>query len=123
MDLIRLTDEDIIEEAHKSIYELIADAIHEATRNNIKADSIVINRNLVRVPERYGEYPTMICGLKAYNTSCDLPDDYLFAVLQDNSPMTNADRIRAMTDEELAHFLAWHWNKKDYGLEWLKRTK
>ena len=36
-------------------------------------------------------------------------------------PMTNADRIRAMTDEELAHFLAWHWNKKDYGLEWLKQ--
>ena len=35
--------------------------------------------------------------------------------------MTNADRIRAMTDEELAHFLAWHWNKKDYGLEWLKQ--
>lgn len=34
---------------------------------------------------------------------------------------TNADRIRAMTDEELAHFLAWHWNKKDYGLEWLKQ--
>ena len=36
------------------------------------------------------------------------------------APKTNADRIRAMTDEELAHFLAWHWNKKDYGLEWLK---
>ena len=36
-------------------------------------------------------------------------------------PQTNADRIRAMTDEELAHFLAWHWNKKDYGLEWLKQ--
>ena len=34
---------------------------------------------------------------------------------------TNADRIRAMTDEELARFLAWHWNKKDYGLEWLKQ--
>lgn len=38
-----------------------------------------------------------------------------------SKPMTNADRIRAMTDEELAHFLAWHWNKKDYGLEWLKQ--
>ena len=37
------------------------------------------------------------------------------------APKTNADRIRAMTDEELAHFLAWHWNKKDYGLEWLKQ--
>ena len=36
-------------------------------------------------------------------------------------PITNSDRIRAMTDEELAHFLAWHWNKKDYGLEWLKQ--
>ena len=36
-------------------------------------------------------------------------------------PENNADRIRAMTDEELAHFLAWHWNKKDYGLEWLKQ--
>ena len=36
-------------------------------------------------------------------------------------PMTNADHIRAMTDEELAHFLAWHWNQKDYGLEWLKQ--
>lgn len=35
--------------------------------------------------------------------------------------VTNADRIRTMTDEELAHFLAWHWNKKDYGLEWLKQ--
>ena len=38
-----------------------------------------------------------------------------------NTVKTNADRIRAMTDEELAHFLAWHWNKKDYGLEWLKQ--
>ena len=37
------------------------------------------------------------------------------------APKTNADRIRAMTDEEMAHFLAWHWNKKDYGLEWLKQ--
>ena len=36
------------------------------------------------------------------------------------APKTNADRIRAMTDEELAHFLARHLNKKDYGLEWLK---
>ena len=39
----------------------------------------------------------------------------------DGGQTTNADRIRAMTDEELAHFLAWHWNKKDYGLEWLKQ--
>ena len=42
-------------------------------------------------------------------------------VAKDTNVLTNADRIRAMTDEELAHFLAWHWNKKDYGLEWLKQ--
>lgn len=36
-------------------------------------------------------------------------------------PITNADHIRSMTDEELAYFLAWHWNKRDYGLEWLKK--
>ena len=103
--MVKIPEDSIFEESSKSIYELIAEAVHEATRNNIKANSIVINKNLVKVPERFGEYPTMICGLKTYNVSCDLPDDYLFAVLQDYRPMTNADRIRAMSDEKLVeHF-------------------
>ena len=46
---------------------------------------------------------------------------YTYGLEDDPEIKTNADRIRAMTDEELAHFLAWHWNKKDYGLEWLKQ--
>ena len=48
-------------------------------------------------------------------------DDGVCLDFDERKPQTNADRIRAMTDEELAHFLAWHWNKKDYGLEWLKQ--
>ena len=100
-----ITTEDDILEPTKDIYELIVDAMREATRENIKADSIVINDNLVKVPERFGEYPAMICGLKTYRTSYDLPEDYLFAVLHDARPMTNADRLRAMSDKELALFL------------------
>ena len=50
----------------------------------------------------------------------DSPDPNMVRDCQYFWEKTNADRIRAMTDEELAHFLAWHWNKKDYGLEWLK---
>ena len=51
----------------------------------------------------------------------DSPDPNMVRDCQYFWEKTNADRIRAMTDEELAHFLAWHWNKKDYGLEWLKQ--
>ena len=51
--------------------------------------------------------------VKDYPPYLDYPKPY--------KAQTNADRIRAMTDEELVHFLAWHWNKKDYGLEWLKQ--
>ena len=41
-------------------------------------------------------------------------------------PMTNADRIRAMTDEELAEFLFQvgydhRWGLKEYALEWLQQ--
>lgn len=42
------------------------------------------------------------------------------------SPMTNADRIRSMSDEELAEFLYQvgydhRWGLKEYALEWLQQ--
>ena len=64
-------------------------------------------------------YATLI--LQEAPTLTDLSKCLAFNSTADDKPQTNADRIRAMTDEELAHFLAWHWNKKDYGLEWLKQ--
>ena len=64
-------------------------------------------------------YATLI--LREAPTLTDLSKCLAFNSAADDKPQTNADRIRAMTDEELAHFLAWHWNKKDYGLEWLKQ--
>ena len=84
----------------------VMDCYHEAIREGIKANSIVINKNMVKVPGMVGVWPTMICGLNCYVTADDLPDGYSFAVVEDeNKPKTNADRIRAMTDEELEAFL------------------
>ena len=64
-------------------------------------------------------YATLI--LQEAPTLTDLSKCLAFNSTADDKPQTTADRIRAMTDEELAHFLAWHWNKKDYGWEWLKQ--
>ena len=58
----------------------------------------------VRCPMQYG-YKVEECN----HTDCPYRTE----------PITNADRIRAMTDEELAHFLAWHWNKKYWNQIWL----
>ena len=54
-------------------------------------------------------------------SECDKTMGSPFCCYEHEEKPTNADRVRAMSDEELAHFLAWHWNKKDYGLEWLKQ--
>ena len=68
------------------------------------------------------------CGLKgcyAYRHKCYTED-----MCKCNEPQTNADRIRAMSDEELANFLAYTWAtsarawQKDTGetLHWLKQN-
>lgn len=88
-----------------NFFDLIMESIREAARQGIKADSIVINRNMVFVPEKFGERPAMVCGLNAYLSTDDLPDTYSFAVLESKREKTNADRIRAMSDEELAAWL------------------
>ena len=74
---------DAVLEEGKSILELIEYARIEAVRNGIKANSIVINRGLVKVTGDYFMFPDMICGLKSYLTSTELPEDYAFAVLHD----------------------------------------
>ena len=51
---------------------------------------------------------------------------YTFCDKYTHPPMTNADRIRAMSDEELAEFLFQvgydhRWGLKEYALEWLQQ--
>ena len=52
--------------------------------------------------------------------------DHFREVTKKVEPMTNADRIRAMTDEELAELLFQvgydnGWGMKEYALEWLQQ--
>lgn len=100
--------EDTLEEADVGLYEHIRQAVAKATAEGIKANSIVLNSNLVKVPEIFGMSPHMICGLRAYVTELELPDGYAFSVQDDrmdSKPVTNGDWIRSMTDKELAGFL------------------
>lgn len=82
MDKFIMTDEVILEDG-VGISDLIRDCVAEATRNGIKANSIVINKNMVRVPEMFGQWPAMICGLHCYITDDELPNGYTFSVQHD----------------------------------------
>lgn len=74
----------------KTISKFMNDVIRaraEAFRQNIKANAVLINKNLVKIPELYhipllgaGIVPPMICGLGAYDAGELLPEDYAFAV-------------------------------------------
>lgn len=79
---------DVVREINDSIYDSIIKAINEACREGIKANSIVINENMVKVPEYFNKdvrriFPTMICGLNVYWTKNELPDGYSFAIFED----------------------------------------
>ena len=73
-------------------------------------------------------YATLI--LREAPTITDSRKCMAFSSAEDDKPQTNADRIRAMTDEELSDFLAYTWAtsarawQKDTGetLHWLKQS-
>lgn len=74
----------------KTIGEFMNDVMRaraEAFRQNIKANAVLINKNLVKISELYhipplgaGVVPPMICGLGVYDAGELLPEDYAFAV-------------------------------------------
>ena len=68
------------------------------------------------------------CGSCIGKTLCGEPEDTALVCVDRviGKPMTNADRIRAMTDEELAEFLYQvgydnGWGLEEYVLEWLQQ--
>ena len=80
-----------LEISSKSFLELVVEATHEATRRGIEANSIIINQNMVEVPEIFANNPHMICGLHVHLTKKELPDGYSFAVCQ--NPNFNPHRL------------------------------
>lgn len=78
-----------IKETHESFLDMVERARATALQEGIEVNAIVINKNMVKVPEFwFGDgrtprhVPAMICGLNVYFTKDELPPDYSFAVLK-----------------------------------------
>ena len=84
-----LVDDDVIAKEEKNIIDFIMELKVEALRKGIKANSIVINTNMVEVPATWisnctgvMRIPHMICGLGMHFTKDELPEGYSCAVLE-----------------------------------------
>ena len=81
---------DYVRRQQDSFVELVQQATAQAIAEGIKANSIIINKNMVRVQDSctvlpYDKVvilPRMICGLNVYWTKDELPQGYSFAVLE-----------------------------------------
>lgn len=78
-----------IKETKDSFFKRVQEATAQAMADGIKANSIIINENMVRVdgawiPTPLGArgLPKMICGLNVYLTKDELPEGYSFAVFE-----------------------------------------
>ena len=92
--------------------EMVRKAHARAITEGIQANAIVINQNMVKVPETWaggidGRYaislPEMICGLNIIWTMDELPDNYSFALVagyRNNARLAKFEAI-GMEPEEL----------------------
>lgn len=75
------------------LLDKIREAQKLAVKENIKVNSIQISKDFVKIPKTVIKNnncvsisPPMICGLKTYiDMEDELPDDYAFALFQDDS--------------------------------------
>jgi hypothetical protein len=79
----------VIQQQLDSYIKQVQDATAVALAEGIKANSIVINENMVRVMDAWiptpigaRRLPKMICGLNVYLTKDELPENYSFAVCE-----------------------------------------
>lgn len=80
--------DNVIKETQETFYNLLCKSLKAACREGIKANSIVINENMVKVSEHFNPNvrricPTMICGLNVCFTKDELPENYSFAIFED----------------------------------------
>ena len=128
-----ITDKDDLE-LGKSFKEMVMEAVKHALKEGIKANSIIINKDFVRVKKSwinngfsYSELPDMICGLECYLTDTDLPENFSFAVVE--KPQTERERLiekktKSDTAREILDEISKHYGGawlvelyKKYGLE------
>ena len=83
-------EKNYIESQRERFFDAVKAVTAQVIKEGIKANSIIINKNMVRVPETrfYNPLgvaftlPNMICGLNVYVTKDELPDNYSFAVFK-----------------------------------------
>lgn len=86
--------DDVLEETRETIYDLLRKSIETSFREGIEANSVVINKNMVKVNEHFNPdvrrfVPPMICGLNVYWTEGELPDGYSFAIFEAQDSRSN----------------------------------
>ena len=109
--------------SNKTIGEFTHDVIRaraEAFRQNIKANAVLINKNLVKIPELYhipllgaGVVPPMICGLGVYDAGELLPEDYAFAVTRIETSEEESQRKATLHE---AYSECYEWLKEN--MDW-----
>ena len=85
---------DIVELTTNQMIELFRKAQAEAINRGIKANTVIINKNMAYVsPVFDGRHvlPEMICGMNVYWTADELPDGYSFAMME--APNNRMDRL------------------------------
>ena len=120
-----------ISKAAEDLFKRVLEAQEQSLKDNIEHNTVVLNGNKYGYLKRPG-YTPMLFGMKL--ETANMPDDYDFMLMNKLEPYifrSNADRIRSMSDEELADWLTMlSWYPVDkYGIEpvknwwvdWLKR--
>lgn len=92
-----ITVDDVISESAKSLSDMLAEAYAKALKEDIKANTVIIDEHFAKVNAFdfvFGRdvmsLPPMICGLEV-QVSDELPDGYSFAVLE--VPETERERL------------------------------
>lgn len=86
-----------------SVIDALLEALKIANRENIKANSVIINKNFVKTPDLHmigGVLPPMICGLEMTLTADELPENYSFAVLE--AGKTEREKLVEVTENKTA---------------------
>ena len=94
-----------------NILEKIKEAQKIAVKENIKANCIQISKDFVKIPKTITKNnncvsitPPMICGLKAYiDTENELPEEYAFALFQDD---TEDNIVKSIEQDKAKEILA-----------------
>ena len=103
---VELKEEDLIGADVWGIEKLIREAYKKAIQENIKANTVVLNKTFAKVNNfclpfmgGYMEVPPMICGLEVH-VSDELPAGCDFAVFE--APHTRTERIIAEAEHKVA---------------------